>query len=174
MNMSWTKTSIFFRYSFSLYLLSLCLLVLSCDQEEQHGEQTSPEPAPAPTAALDKTDPTAVAEKVLLAYKAQDLATLSTLSTAYNQEMLSKIQPGSSRYKSIFSPDKWRMKAVQAWIGDIESIRVSGTEAQCLFGSISPSEVVVVTLKKENGEWRFEDINSPSKTSYESWGEKIH
>jgi hypothetical protein len=41
-------------------------------------------------------------------------------------------------------------------------------EAVVKFGEMGPDSVLVVTLHWENGVWCFEDLNKPSRSTFES------
>ncbi len=123
--------------------------------------------------ALDMTDPTQVARAVLLAYRSRDVGALHALCNAGNQEML-EAAPTESRKNSVFRSTSWRMQAVSSWDGEIHEVRVDGAEARALFNEVGHEEVAVVTLDLERGQWRFEDIHSPGRKSYESYGKRVY
>jgi hypothetical protein len=129
-------------------------------------QETSTQPA----SAVDRTDARSTAQAVLQAYKARDLAALAGLSNAGNQQFFSEIAAQGEahpRYASIFSG--WRWDAVQAWDGALRDLRYRGAdEARVHFGDMQGDEIAVVVLEWEDGQWAFEDVNSPSRADYQA------
>ncbi|HEX7286721.1 MAG TPA: hypothetical protein VF532_11110, partial [Candidatus Angelobacter sp.] len=42
-------------------------------------------------------------------------------------------------------------------------------DARVQFGKTAPDKVMVVSLSWEGGKWCFEDVNFPSRESFEQW-----
>jgi hypothetical protein len=130
------------------------------------------------TVKVDRRDATSTAVAVLRAYAAKDLPAMAELSNADNKEIIRElIAQGEShpRWRSIFSGGRWQ--AVSSWKGDLGEIRYfertpygqneKEYEARVQFGEATPEKVVVVTLTWEAGKWCFEDVNFPSRESFE-------
>ena len=84
-----------------------------------------------------------------------------------NFNELIKEGPNHPRYNSLFSG--WRSEAVRRWDGQVGELRYRGSnEARVKFLEIG-NEVMVVTLRKEDGNWFFEDIHSPSRRMWEDY-----
>ena len=59
---------------------------------------------------------------------------------------------------------KWSRRCSQfLW-----SVSVEHASALVKFGETTPDSVLVVTLQLENGVWCFEDLNKPSRGSFEA------
>ena len=140
------------------------------------------QPIPSPLAGLDRTDATQVATVVLQVYGEKNLAALAELSTEANQGVIANIAelgPDSPRYQSVFGG--WRWEAVQGWNGTIAEVRyrhftdssLNSYEAHARFADMSPPEIATVVLKWENGQWAFEDINSPDLSTFEKGRQKF-
>lgn len=115
-----------------------------------------------------------MAEAVLRAYKARDLAGLSALSTKHNRRLLAEIAENGEahpRFRSILKG--WRWTAVQAWDGKLGETRYVGgsppSRARVMFGKTG-DRLAVVTLRWEGGMWAFDDINSLSEEGFQNWG----
>ncbi len=129
------------------------------------------------TTPANRTDATATAATVLRAYSAKDLPALGELSTADNREIIRElIAQGEShpRWRSIFSGGRW--EAVTKWNGSMGEARYfertagekKAYDARVQFaGAETPDRVAVVTLSWEAGKWCFEDVNFPSRESFE-------
>lgn len=140
------------------------------------------EPPPPPgvpaTPLLDRTDAAATAAAVLAAYRNRDLDGLAALSTAENSDMMREIaQRGAAhpRYGSIFSG--WRWKSVRDWSGQTGEVRYVNypggkvlpprSMAWVAFAEVEGSdEIIVVALRRVDGRWDFDDIQSPSKADF--------
>jgi hypothetical protein len=126
--------------------------------------------APLAGQTVNRTDPSATAAAVLNAYQAQDLEALAPLANRDNRELLHELaEQGDQhpRYRSIFSG--WRWDAVHSWDGVLGELRYrNANEALVSFAVLGPDEVAVVVLTWEEGGWAFEDVNSPSLTSFEA------
>ena len=117
---------------------------------------------------VDRNDPSEMAQACLLAYQKGDFEMLARLSTKGNQRIFGELAAQGEthpRYKSIMSG--WRSEAVKAW-SSLEPLTTkyrSAEEALVEFGA-SGTESFVVVLVRENGQWCFEDINSPSRADF--------
>jgi hypothetical protein len=130
------------------------------------------------TVKVDRSDAASTAVAVLRAYAAKDLPAMAELSNADNKEIIRElIAQGENhpRWRSIFSGGRWQ--AVSSWKGDLGEIRYfertpygkneKEYEVRVQFGETTPEKVVVVTLTWEAGKWCFEDVNFPSRESFE-------
>jgi hypothetical protein len=127
--------------------------------------------AKAADGTVDMKDPVAVAKAVLTAYKGKDLKTLSTLSLDVNKGFFSEMAENGEdhpRYGSIFGG--WRWDAVKSWDGKTADARKADEETvQVKFHKMEGNEIAVVVLMKgKNGDWLFEDVNSPSASTFEA------
>ena len=125
--------------------------------------------------SVDVSTQEGIAKVVLRAYGRRDLESLSDFSLAMNREFFAEIaQQGEDhpRYDSIFKG--WRFEAVEAWDGEMGETRYRDeSTAVVKFHEMNESEVAVVVLEKnENGYWRFEDINSPARSEFDSLSTK--
>lgn len=118
-------------------------------------------------------DPRAIALEVLGRCKGSDGARLKSVATAYNRRHDVVVKQGQTVCEAIFGRDSWRNRAVEAWDGEARSVRVRGNEARVMFHELRDNEVAVVSLAREADQWRFDDINSPDRGSYETWGEPV-
>ena len=156
--------------------------VIGGGSEEQPRDRSldNPPAQPAPRAAASPgdTDPAvrrddaaSSARAILKAYKARDLITLAEYAHPGNRDLMAElVRQGKShpRYDSLFAG--WRWRAVASWDGRIHEVhrrdRGRVPEAQVRFGMINKDEVAVVTLQLLDGKWMFEDIHSPSLSSW--------
>lgn len=124
-------------------------------------------PFPGSAADLDRSDPSAVAEAFLTAFKARDLEALPGLVNTYNQQVFAGIaEKGETHpdYAEVFTG--WRADAVDAWDGTIDEVRYDGDDAVVLFGDMPGEEVAVLVLAKEAGGWAVSDVNSPDRADF--------
>lgn len=114
------------------------------------------------------------ATEVLRAYRARDVdALVALVPPAHRDRARDSLAPGSSRRESIFGERSWRWRAVEGWDGALREVRVRGPEARVRFGALEGGEVAVVTLRKVDGQWYFEDVHSPTARSFATWGERL-
>lgn len=148
------------------FLLTVALLA-GCggdDATTDAEKRGSDEPA-----AVDRTDPEVVARAVLKAYADGDVGKLAEHANEVNRGLLEEIAEGGEthpRYASIFSG--WRMEAVKAWDGELHGVRYRDAHTAAVKFGEAGDEAFVVMLEREGDEWRFEDVNSPSKEGFES------
>jgi hypothetical protein len=122
---------------------------------------------------IDRTEPAATAEAFLTAYKARDLAAIAGLANANNQPLFAELaRDGEAHpaYEDVFSG--WRAAAADGWDGTIGAARYDGGNAVVAFGEFGDNEIAVVILTSEAGGWAVEDINSPSRASFEALPER--
>ena len=138
-------------------------------QQEHNKSSTATNGSDLMDGELDMKNPAEVARAILQSYRQRDLNTLSELSLAMNRDFFKEIaEQGEQhpRYNSIFAG--WRWDAVEAWDGRTADARQRGDVVAVKFHQMSDSEVAVVMLEKdEQGNWRFEDINSPAAEDFD-------
>jgi hypothetical protein len=131
-----------------------------------------------PGAKLDRSDAASTAAALLKAYAAKDLPAMAELSTAGNRDIIRElIAQGENhpRWRSIFSGGRW--DAVSTWKGEMGEVRYlertppgrKEYDARVQFGTATADKVAVVTMSWEGGKWCFEDVNFPSRESFENW-----
>lgn len=122
---------------------------------------------------LDRTDAKATAAAILTAYKARDFKALAPLVSPVNVRIFSELAVQGTkhpRYESILSG--WRGVAVQTWTGAVEAPRYdkvaskNGIKAIVRFEQKSLTPLVVVAMTFREGQWEFEDIESPPEVIY--------
>ena len=167
-------------------LVVLMLLLAACEKETSSPEASpgeglappSPQPAPpqAPGGDIEppESDPRTVARAVLEAYKEKDVPRLLGLASAATRGLGTQLQPGDPTYEGLFGDSSWRMRTVQSSSGGIGECRKREEEAQCRFAVMPNGSVAVVALRREEGEWRFTDLLSPTRAQYEAWGTTTH
>ena len=110
--------------------------------------------------ASDEHPAITVANQVLAAIQAGDAAAMKPLLNATNQEKVSDDE--IAQY----------LKRKKGTIGDVTKVtevRESSREGQVMAKiRVEGDEVFVVVLTLEEGQYRFEDINSPSVADYEA------
>jgi len=120
----------------------------------------------------------AVARAVLEAYRGRDLAALAPLSTDKNRARLEEILARGEehpRWANLWSG--WRWESVRAWDGELEAPRVlaypSGRRGAKVPFARAGERVRVVELyaEGEGAPWRFHDIQRPTESAFEAWGE---
>ena len=120
--------------------------------------------APLPALAdTDRSDPVAVSDAFLTAFKARDLDTLATLVNRYNRTLFDAIAAEGENhpdYAEVFSG--WRGEAADAWDGETLELRYDDDQAWVRFGDISADETAILVLDDEDG-WAITDINSPAR-----------
>jgi hypothetical protein len=125
---------------------------------------------------LDKTNPKTVAEAVLKSYQKKDLETLKALASRDNAQTIQKfiISDLLVKERRIFTNDQW--KKIEVWEGDIKEVRFSDDlkRAYAMFdGDMegdNSGEISVVKLVLEQKEWKFENIVTYTKESFDSLG----
>ena len=177
--------------------ITICMLftaIVACGSQDEPGtgpvstpaptptpqptpEQTPPTPQPAPEAQpaqpTGAVDPRATAIAILDACRGSDPAVLRPLATSSNADEIPQPEAGQSLCAAIFGVDSWRNQAVTAWDGQIQAVRRDGERARALFHAMEGDEVAVVAMKLENDQWRFDDINSPSRADFDGWGQPV-
>jgi len=122
-------------------------------------------------AEVDGRDPKAVARAFLSAFKNGDLKRLADLANRDSKQVFAELARDGekhSRYKSVFSG--WRWESVQNWDGEIGEVRYGnglGVPVASVLYDEKVDEVFVVVLHLEDGGWAVEDLNSPSRVSFE-------
>lgn len=122
---------------------------------------------------IDRTDAAATAEAFLTAYKARDLAAIAVVANENNQPLFAELARDGEphpAYENVFSG--WRAAAADGWDGTIGATRYDGRDAVVAFGELGDDEIAVVILTSEAGGWAVEDINSPSRASFEALPER--
>ncbi|MCB9731056.1 MAG: hypothetical protein H6745_00320 [Deltaproteobacteria bacterium] len=149
-------------------------------------EPAKEEPAPEePTAAAadaaaapveDSAEAKAVkgiAKTILDAYKAKDLQKLGEFAPEAVQEQIKAMKPGDKVYDQIFDESNWRWKSVTSWDGSFDGIRQDEDKYWVKYANLDGEEVAVVKLKKEGDKWLFDDLGSPDKERWSSWGAEL-
>lgn len=125
--------------------------------------------APLPALAdTDRSNPVAVSEAFLTAFKARDLDTLADLVTRYNRPLFEGIAAEGENhpdYGEVFSG--WRGEAADAWDGETLELRYDDDQAWVRFGDLSAEETAVLVLSEEEG-WAVTDINSPARAAFDA------
>ncbi|MEN8155175.1 MAG: hypothetical protein ABFR75_14250 [Acidobacteriota bacterium] len=127
-----------------------------------------------PKTEIDFKIPEQVAEAALNAYKAKDVHALMTLSRPDFAARIKKmIEEGKTEdiKKRAFDENGWRYRSVVAWDGKLHEKKERGKKLRIRYGYIGANEVGVIELVNEEGKWYFEDLKSPSRETWESWGE---
>ena len=125
---------------------------------------------------VDRTNPKNVAVAVLKSYQKKNLETLKELATRKNATTIQKFIVSEKLIKErrIFSGKQW--EKIEKWDGKIREIRFSDDlkTAYAMFdGSLEGSEfseITVVQLLLQKKEWRFDNIASYTKRSFDSLG----
>jgi hypothetical protein len=144
------------------------------------------EAAPAPPVAQDRheaepedpgplpwADPAAMAAEVLTRCRGTDLRALVAISTEVNRGHAIAAAEGRPACEVVFGQGTWRSDAVRAWSGRVGPVRVSNDQAWAQFHELGDGAVAVVSLKREDERWRFDDLFNPPRTRFESWGEPL-
>lgn len=119
-------------------------------------------------ADTDRSDPRAVTDAFLTAYKARDLDALATLVNRYNRNLFEEIAAQGEAhpdYTEVFGG--WRGEAADGWDGETLEVRYDGSQAVVRFADLSADETAVLVLDDENG-WAVADINSPDRADYDA------
>lgn len=122
---------------------------------------------------LSWEDPRAIALEALGRCKGSDGARLKSVATELNRRHELVVKQGQTVCEAIFGRDSWRNQAVVAWDGEVRAVRVRGDTARVMFHEMGDDEVAVVNLSREQGRWRFDDIHSPDRRTFETWGEPV-
>jgi hypothetical protein len=124
-------------------------------------------------AGVSWTEPGAVAVEALNRCKGTNPLALLAVSTRVNREAGIAVRDGQTVCGAVFGADSWRNLAVAAWDGRVRSVRVRGDEARASFHDLADDEFAVVSMKRQDGQWRFDDIDSPARASFETWGAPV-
>jgi hypothetical protein len=145
----------------------------------QTGSTTAPLGSGAlpPVVPVVPVDPAALgrlASEALRAHAAKDGRALVDLVQPSERERATKeILPGGAARDSYFADRTWRMKAVQAWDGNLHEMRIEGRRARIRFTMIEQDRAGVVELIHEDGSWYFRDIKRPPRGDFLRWGRPI-
>lgn len=120
--------------------------------------------------------PQAVAKAALEALRRADLDALAALATSDNRKMLPTLKPGSSRYESLFGKASWRQRAVRGWGSRIDVClkHQSKLRQRCVFDGAQRGEIYIVQLDREQGQWRFDDLLTPTDAGWVTTGNDSH
>jgi len=153
----------------ALFLAIMISLNTGCNENSETStpDQTSNEATPESQGTKDKEEETAsehpaitVANQVLAAIQAEDAAAIRPLLNATNQKKVSDDEIGGI------------LKQAKEFIADVTTVsevRESDREGQVMAKiRVVDDEVFVVALTLEEGQYRFEDLNSPSVADYEA------
>lgn len=114
------------------------------------------------------------AAAILDAYRSRNVdALVSFIQPSQQAQARSSLVAGSSRYESILGESSWRWRAVRHWDGQLGEVRLRGTQARVRFAALPDGEVAVVTLRKIDNVWYFDDVHSPSSSDFATWGERV-
>ena len=151
-----------------LFLVITISVNIGCNQTTapSTSDQTSAESTNENQAAEEKTETAAehpaitVANQVLAAIQAGDAEAIRPLLNATNQKKISDDEIGGL------------LKEAKEFIGDattVSEVRESSRDGQWMAKiRVVGNEVFVVALTLEEGQYRFEDLNSPSIANYEA------
>lgn len=110
-----------------------------------------------------------MAREALRRCKGTNLRELLAVSTDQNLNHRLSSNGDQNVAALIFGPTSWRRRAVEGWSGGL-TVRLSHDEARVRFAELDGEEVAVVVLRREEGQWRFSDIQSHSSEAFERWG----
>ena len=120
---------------------------------------------------VDRTNPVDTATAVLVAYKGKNLNVLKQLSTQENIRIIDQmlLDPNLAEGRRVFNG--WRWDMINKWDGTIKEIRTLTDETvYAAFyepsNALPSTEIGVVALELEGGQWVFSDIHSPTKASF--------
>lgn len=127
---------------------------------------------------LQRSQPLAVAEAVMKAYKAKKFVEFAELVQPSKKDWTAaQLTPGTPIYESLFGAQSWRWKAVQSWSGKLGKgyLKDQKDGQQWVRMSISTGqkETVVIELKKRGKEWFFEDLRKVPSAELKSWGKPM-
>jgi hypothetical protein len=144
--------------------LALPLVWLGCDGKTKETRREPPGQASdaAPKGGIDRKNPRVVAEAVVKAIRSGDGPGLMALCNATNKK---KITP--ERLPLALSSLQKKVGAAET-IGELRE-RPGGKGDVCAFLRQEGVETYVVTLTTEEGEYGFEDINSPDNADWEKF-----
>ncbi|HEX7901233.1 MAG TPA: hypothetical protein VF950_25975 [Planctomycetota bacterium] len=119
---------------------------------------------------VDRANAASTAKAALTAYKAKDLDALGAVAASSNLVILKELKEQGEkhpRWKSLFVGGRW--EAVSKWSGPTLPARYFGEKlARVPFGEpTAEGRLTVVVLKWEEGKWGFEDVNFPTRESFE-------
>lgn len=145
-------------------ICTLVLLIASCQSSRVNIKK------------VDRSNPQSVATAVLKSYQSQNLDNLKSLATRKNAVTIQKliVSERLTRERRVFSNQQW--KKIEKWDGNILEIRFSDDlkTAYAMFdGQLDGSdfsEITVVQMILEQKEWRFDNIVSYTKRSFDSLG----
>lgn len=114
------------------------------------------------------------ATAILQAYRARDVdALLALIQPSQRARARSSLVPGDRFYESILGESSWRWRAVRGWRGELGEVRLDGTRARVRFADLPSGEIAVVTLRKVDHVWYFDDVHSPSSSAFAAWGQRV-
>lgn len=140
------------------------------DAKDSAGKDTPPRDPKV----LDRSDAKATAIAILTGFKTKEFVTLSTLVHEDKRKEfaeLAALTEEHPRYANVLSG--WRSEAIKTWTGKVESPRyekrASGAgriKAIVRFEQKSLTPLVVVSMYLNDGQWEFEDLESPPEVVY--------
>lgn len=124
----------------------------------------------AQNAVIDTTDPAAVAQQFLTAFKAKNIERMVLMMSPKNMETFGDVATqGESHplWKQIFGG--WRYEAVRSWNGEMFPPRFPDPNTIVVpFAEAASGEVAVLVMLQNQGHWGVDDINSPSVADLEA------
>lgn len=147
-----------------LSVFILILLLVSCQSSKVNLKK------------LDRTNPKTVATAVLKSFKNKDLKTLRVLATAQHAIAIEKmiLNDKATQEQHLFTGAQW--DKINNWKGKIKEVRFSDDlqTAYALFFSEENandlSEIAVVRMNLIRKEWKFDNIISYTKESFNTLG----
>ncbi len=145
-------------------------------QEDTGDASDAPPPLPPQrgTDSVRWTDPAAVAREALERLRAANPADVLAISTRTNAAHRPQVIDDQSSAEAFFGVTSWRARSVGAWGGDIGQVRVLGDEAWVAFHELNEDgdeRIAIVLLRREDDQWRLEDLRNPSRARFGRFGE---
>jgi hypothetical protein len=114
-------------------------------------------------------------EKLMAALKAKDANAIAEFVPEAKREDAKKdFAADGKAYKSFFGDGEWRANAITTWDNKVHMIRIKDDKARVKVGEIADKkEAAVVEWSKQDAQWFFEDMQSPSLEDYATWGEEL-
>jgi hypothetical protein len=147
-----------------LPLFILILLLVSCQSSKVNLKK------------LDRANPQNVAIAVLKSFKNKDLKTLQLLATPQHAIIIKKmlLSDEATKEQNLFTGSQW--DKINNWKGKIKEVRFSDDlqTAYAMFFSeenaTDLSEITVVRMNLVRKEWKFDNIISYTKKSFNTLG----
>jgi len=111
-----------------------------------------------------------LSDRILKAYRARDLKTLTDLGPERAKEILIFLEPRNPNYEELLGDSSWRMQALRAWDGEVIALRAGIDVIKVRFHDIDETTTAVLEIIPEGERWVFHDLVQEPRTAWADGG----